>query len=91
MSLRKIDTRRDAWEDKGDSEAVRTMVKFIIPTQESNPPVEDGSIGQKMGTVLDKPQPEAAYFCRVDGKRGGFILVDLEEESEVVTKLEPCG
>ena len=68
---------------------MRTMVKFTIPTQQANPLVEDGSIGQTMESLLGKLQPEAAYFCPIDGKRGGFIVINMEEESEVVTKLEP--
>jgi len=65
------------------------MVKFTIPTQESNPLIEDGSIGQKMETLLEKLQPEAAYFGAIDGKRGGFFVINMDEESEIVTKLEP--
>lgn len=65
------------------------MVKFTIPTQETNPLVKDGSIGQKMETLLGNLQPEAAYFGPIDGKRGGFIVINMEKESEVVTKLEP--
>jgi hypothetical protein len=42
-----------------------------------------------METLLAKLQPEAAYFCPIDGKRGGFFVVDMEEESQIVTKLEP--
>ncbi len=68
---------------------MRTMVKFTIPTKEANPLIEDGSIGQTMESLLGKLQPEAAYFCPIDGKRGGFIVINMEEESEVVTKLEP--
>ena len=68
---------------------MRTMVKFTIPTKEANPLIEDGSIGQTMEGLLGKLQPEAAYFCPIDGKRGGFIVISMEEESEVVTKLEP--
>jgi hypothetical protein len=68
---------------------MRTMVKFTIPTQESNPLIRDGSIGHTLETILGKLQPEAAYFCPIDGKRGGFIVINLEDESEIVTKLEP--
>jgi hypothetical protein len=49
------------------------MVKFTTPTKESNPLVEDGSIGQTMETLLGKLQPEAACFGPIDGKCGGFI------------------
>jgi hypothetical protein len=68
---------------------MRVMVKFTFPTQESNALLKDGSIGQTMQTILGNLQPEAAYFCPVDGKRGGYLVANLEEESELVTKLEP--
>ena len=68
---------------------MRTMVKFTIPTQETNPLVQDGSIGQTMQTMIGNLQPEAAYFCHVDGKRGGYLVMNVEEGSEIVTKIEP--
>ena len=68
---------------------MRVMVKFTIPTQESNPLVEDGSIGQSMQNIIGNLQPEAAYFCHVDGKRGGYLVMNVEEGSEIVTKIEP--
>jgi hypothetical protein len=74
---------------KEDRAYMRTMVKFTIPTQESNPLIRDGSIAQTLETILGKLQPKAAYFCPIDGKRGGFIVINLEDESEIVTKLEP--
>ena len=68
---------------------MRTMVKFTIPTQEANPLVKGGSIGQTMESLMGKLQPEAAYFGPIEGKRGGFIVINMEEGSDVVTKLEP--
>ena len=68
---------------------MRVMVKFTIPTQESNALVSDGSIGQTMQTMIGNLQPEAAYFCHIDGKRGGYLVANLEDGSELVTKLEP--
>jgi hypothetical protein len=68
---------------------MRVMVKFTLPTQESNPLVQDGSIGQTMQTMIGNLQPEAAYFCHVDGKRGGYLVANVEEGSELVTKIEP--
>lgn len=69
---------------------MRVMLKFTIPTtEETNTSVRDGSIGQTMETILGKLQPEAAYFGPIDGKRGGYIFFNMEEDSESVTKLEP--
>ena len=68
---------------------MRVMVRFTLPTQESNALVSDGSIGQTMQTLLGNLEPEAAYFCHVDGKRGGYLVMNVEEGSEIVTKIEP--
>ena len=40
-------------------------------------------------TLESNLQPEAAYFCHVDGKRGGYLVANLEEGSELVTRIEP--
>ena len=68
---------------------MRVMVKFTLPTQESNDLVSDGSIGQTMQTIIGTLQPEAAYFCHVDGKRGGYLIVDLKNTSEIPKYAEP--
>ncbi len=69
---------------------MRTMLKFTVPTtEENNARIRDGSIGQTMETLFTNLQPEAAYFCPTDGKRGGYIVFNVEDESELVTKVEP--
>ena len=69
---------------------MRMMVEFRLPTtEEVNAKIRDGSMGQTMETMLGNLQPEAAYFCPRDGKRGGYLVFNMEEESELVTKLEP--
>jgi hypothetical protein len=73
-----------------ERERMRVMVRFTLPTtEEVNAKIRDGSIGQTMETMLGNLQPEAAYFCPRDGKRGGYLVFNMEEESELVTKLEP--
>ena len=42
-----------------------------------------------METLIGNLQPETAYFCPLDGKRGGYLVFNMEQESELVTKLEP--
>jgi hypothetical protein len=69
---------------------MRTMVKFTLPTtEETNARIRDGSIGQTIETILGNLQPEAAYFCPLDGKRGGYFVFNMGEASELVTTLEP--
>lgn len=69
---------------------MRTMLKFTIPTtEELNARIRDGSIAQTIETILGNLQPEAAYFGPTDGKRGGYLVFNMEDASELVTKLEP--
>ncbi len=69
---------------------MRIMLKFTIPTtEESNAQVRDGRVAQALETMLGNLQPEAAYFGPTDGKRGGYLVFNMEEASEIVTKLEP--
>jgi hypothetical protein len=69
---------------------MRFMFKFSFPTtNESNGWIRDGSIGQKMESMLGEIQPEAAYFGSVDGNRGGYLVINMDEASEIAAKLEP--
>lgn len=69
---------------------MRFMFKFSFPTtDESNGWIRDGSIGQKMEFVLGEIEPEAAYFGSVDGNRGGYLVINMDEASEIPAKLEP--
>jgi hypothetical protein len=76
--------------EKGEKEVMRFMLKFSFPTTaESNAWIRDGSIGQKMESIFEAIQPEAAYFCPVDGARGGYLIVNMEEASELPPIGEP--
>jgi len=69
---------------------MRCMFKFSFPTtDESNGWIRDGIIGQKMESILAATQPEAAYFGSVDGKRGGYLVINMDDASEIPAKLEP--
>jgi hypothetical protein len=76
--------------EKGEKEVMRFMLKFSFPTTaESNAWIRDGSIGQKMESILENLQPEAAYFCPVDGTRGGYLIINMDEASEIPPMVEP--
>lgn len=51
--------------------------------------MRDGSAGEKIRKILDEAKPEAAYFCAKDGKRGGFLVVDVADPSEMPRLAEP--
>ena len=69
---------------------MRCMFKFSFPTtDESNGWIRDGSIGQKMESILGATRPEAAYFGSVDGNRGGYLVINMDEASKIPAMLEP--
>jgi hypothetical protein len=38
---------------------------------------------------LEELKPEAAYFTDVDGARGGYLIVDMDDASQLPAMAEP--
>jgi len=68
---------------------MRFVVHVSLPPEKFNQAVLDGTAGAKMAKILDEMKPEAAYFCAKDGKRGGFLVVNMNDVSEMVRLGEP--
>jgi hypothetical protein len=51
--------------------------------------IKEGRIGETMGSILEELQPEAAYFTDVEGTRGGFLVVNMEDASQIPAVTEP--
>lgn len=68
---------------------MRFVMEVSLPLEKFNAAVLDGSAGEKMGRILAELKPEAAYFTAVDGKRGGYLIVDLKNTSEIPKYAEP--
>jgi hypothetical protein len=51
--------------------------------------IKEGRLGETMGPILEELQPEAAYFTDVEGTRGGLLVVDIEDGSQIPTMVEP--
>jgi hypothetical protein len=68
---------------------MRFVMQLSFPLEKFNKAVLDGSIGEKMARILDEIKPEAAYFCADDGKRGGFLIIDMKDTAEMPKLAEP--
>lgn len=68
---------------------MRFVVNVSIPTGKFDQAIADGSIGAKMGRILEETKPEAVYFTAKDGKRGGFLVVNMNDVSEMPRLAEP--
>jgi|SRR3712207_4575489 len=68
---------------------MRFMLTFRIPPQEGNAAMRDGRFMSAFQSVMEELQPEAAYFTPMDGARGGHLIVNMEDASQIPAMTEP--
>ncbi len=69
---------------------MRFLMEVSMPLEKFSQAVRDGSIEEKMGRILEDAKPEAAYFFAVDeGKRGGVLIINMNDTSEIPKFAEP--
>ena len=68
---------------------MRFIMHVSLPVEKFNAAVRDGSAGEKVREILKDAKAEAAYFCAFEGKRGGFIIIDMKDVSEIPRFAEP--
>jgi hypothetical protein len=74
---------------RGVRESMRFMISARMPTQKANAAIKGGGFPQTLQSVMEELQPEAAYFTDVDGARGGYFIVNMDDASELPAKAEP--
>ncbi len=68
---------------------MRILVTFSMNPEKGDQLIKEGRIGETMGSILDDLQPEAAYFTDVEGTRGGFLVVNMDDASQIPAITEP--
>jgi len=68
---------------------MRVMLTFSINPEKGDQLIKEGRIGETMASILEDLQPEAAYFTDVEGTRGGVLVVDMEDASQIPAVTEP--
>jgi hypothetical protein len=68
---------------------MRMLLNVTIPHEEFNKAVRDGSVGNKIGRILEDTKPEAVYFTEQNGQRGAILIIDLANPSQVPAYAEP--
>jgi hypothetical protein len=69
------------------------VMKFIIevefPLEPFNTYVRQGTVGEKIGEVLDAIKPEVIYFTDSGVGRGVMMIVDLDSAAQAPHVTEP--
>ena len=68
---------------------MRILITFSINPEKGDQLIKEGRIGESMGSILEELQPEAVYFTDVEGTRGGFLVVNMEDASQIPNFVEP--
>jgi hypothetical protein len=68
---------------------MRVMLKVQMPVGAANAAIKDGRLGTLLEKTLERLKPEAAYFSTVNGDRGGYIVFDLQDVSDIPSICEP--
>lgn len=68
---------------------MRMLLNVMIPNEEFNVAVRDGTAGRKMMRILEETKPEAVYFTEQYGQRTAVLIIHLDDPSKVPMFAEP--
>ena len=69
---------------------MRYLLKASFGAEDGNRAIKNGSLGKNMKEILGELKPEAAYFgADQNGKRTAFLIVNINDASEIVKIAEP--
>jgi hypothetical protein len=66
------------------------MLEISIPVESGNKAARSGTLGTTLQKILGSLKPESAYFFATDkGERGGYIVFDMQDPSQIPAAAEP--
>lgn len=68
---------------------MRFLVKVNIPVEAGNEAAKAGKLGTTIQSILEELKPEAAYFTDDNGQRTAFLIVDMQDASQIPAVAEP--
>ena len=68
---------------------MRFLIKTAWPVERSNDLAREGKLGATVQSILAELKPEAAYFLTDDGDRSAYLIVDMDDASQMPAIAEP--
>lgn len=68
---------------------MKYIMKIRMSVEGGNNSLRDPEFGNRMQEALAEVHAEAAYFTTIDGNRGGYIIVNMDDASQMATFAEP--
>jgi hypothetical protein len=67
---------------------MRFMITCLVPVEEENELAKAGSLDSTIHSIMEELVPEAAYFSDIEGGRVGYIVVNMEDTSQIAAIAE---
>ncbi len=68
---------------------MRFLVTASWTVEAGNALAKKGSLGTTVESILADLKPEAAYFAADNGKRTAFLVIDMQDASQIPAVAEP--
>jgi hypothetical protein len=68
---------------------MKYLMKVEWPNDAANAIIRDPKFSDKMQDLLKEVKAEAAYFTTVNGQRGGYIVINMDDASQMPAMAEP--
>ena len=68
---------------------MKYIMKLRMNLEKGNEATSDPLFGQKMHDLLAEINAEAAYFTTINGQRGAYVVVDMNDASDMPKIAEP--
>jgi hypothetical protein len=68
---------------------MKYVMKLRMSIEKGNEATRDPQFGHKMSELLSEIKAEAAYFTTICGQRGAYIILNINDASEIPGIAEP--
>ena len=68
---------------------MRFFVKAQMDVEAANALARQGKLGSTIQSILEDLKPEAAYFVADEGKRTAYLIIDMQDPSQIPALAEP--
>jgi hypothetical protein len=65
------------------------LLHVKLPHEPFNSLAKNGTVSAKMQRILQEQKPEAAYFTEYEGRRGGILIINVDNPSQIPFFAEP--
>ena len=68
---------------------MRFMITCRIPLEKVNESAKADSLHSTNQSIMEDLEPEAAYFSEIEGGRSGYMVVNMDDASQIPAIAEP--